>query len=802
MPTDKKITIKFEAQGDKKLINAINALDKAQRKLEAGFKGTGKALDKNRKRIGKNTDKLKKHGGVINKLKSLTAQYRNTLLLFSFAMSLGVRQLSRFAKQAAKLESMTRAFNSLQGSAGNATVAINKLRAATNNTISDFDLFQQANNAMILGITKNSDVMSEMFDVAQRLGRALGKDTKFSVESLITGIGRQSRLMLDNIGIIVKVEQANKKMAVSLGVSVDKLTESQKKQAFLNATMEAAREKVSRLGKEIQTSQDAFDRLSAASSNAADAIGEALMPAIEPLVDMMAALMRALTVDRIRNFGIAIGVTAIAVGGLALATFGLELSIIAAGIAFLNLQAIMMANPFIALASVIAIATFALLEMFDAFKSKDVIIENNKAMEEMADNTDEAAKALERYKSIIQGISDINILEGWLEPLESSIGTLQAELKIISDTASMNVLGLKPVAEVLKQGSDEAGVFSNLFKGIEASAGQIIPSLREAKDVTSEIADLEIRRLLIVEAIAKAQIQNEIFQSSIIPNLEHELALMKNKEQFSGAELEFRNFILDLEKRGIDLTDIGIEQLLKIQGLMEEMAERDETTQRIENIGKITQAYDATISSIEAVNAAVDAKANKEIEAARKEELAGVKNIRSKKARARAEKAINDKFDKQQAEREKKAEDRAKKLLLWKKASAITNTLLAITQVLRDDTLPWWGKIPMSILIGAQGYSQVRAMEGKEFAQGGMVGGNLHSQGGTPIIAERGEFVMSRRAVDAVGEETMNRINEGQSSGGVNVTFTGNVNSQDFIEEEAIPAIREAIRRGADIGVG
>ena len=108
----------------------------------------------------------------------------------------------------------------------------------------------------------------------------------------------------------------------------------------------------------------------------------------------------------------------------------------------------------------------------------------------------------------------------------------------------------------------------------------------------------------------------------------------------------------------------------------------------------------------------------------------------------------------------------------------------------------------MSIMIGAQGYAQVQAMEGKEFAQGGMVGGNLHSQGGTPIIAERGEFVMSRRAVDAVGEETMNRINEGQSSGGVNVTFTGNVNSQDFIEEEAIPAIREAIRRGADIGVG
>ena len=37
--------------------------------------------------------------------------------------------------------------------------------------------------------------------------------------------------------------------------------------------------------------------------------------------------------------------------------------------------------------------------------------------------------------------------------------------------------------------------------------------------------------------------------------------------------------------------------------------------------------------------------------------------------------------------------------------------------------------------------------------------------------------------------------------GGVNINFSGNVLSQDFIEDEAIPMIKEAIRRGADIGV-
>lgn len=87
------------------------------------------------------------------------------------------------------------------------------------------------------------------------------------------------------------------------------------------------------------------------------------------------------------------------------------------------------------------------------------------------------------------------------------------------------------------------------------------------------------------------------------------------------------------------------------------------------------------------------------------------------------------------------------------------------------------------------------------FANGGLVGGRRHSQGGTMIEAEQGEFVMSRKAVESVGIETMNRINQGGGAGAVNISFSGNVMSQDFIEDEAIPMIKEAIRRGADIGV-
>jgi len=183
---------------------------------------------------------------------------------------------------------MERAFTTLAGANEDSSIAFEKLQKATNGTMSEFDLFQQANNAMILGVTKNSDEMAEMFDIAQRLGRALGRDTASSVESLITGIGRQSRLMLDNIGIIVKSDEAYESYANKLGISSSKLTDAQKKQAFLQATMESARAKANSLGAETKSTQDAFDNLSASTANLVTFLGDKLSPITTSLANDLA----------------------------------------------------------------------------------------------------------------------------------------------------------------------------------------------------------------------------------------------------------------------------------------------------------------------------------------------------------------------------------------------------------------------------------------------------------------------------------------------------------------------------------
>ena len=98
--------------------------------------------------------------------------------------------------------------------------------------------------------------------------------------------------------------------------------------------------------------------------------------------------------------------------------------------------------------------------------------------------------------------------------------------------------------------------------------------------------------------------------------------------------------------------------------------------------------------------------------------------------------------------------------------------------------------------------SQSGSAVGK-FEQGGYIGGRPHSQGGTIIEAERGEFVMSRNAVESIGLETLNQMNQGGGGGSsINVSVSGNVMTQDFVEGELAESIKEAVRRGSDFGIG
>lgn len=61
---------------------------------------------------------------------------------------------------------------------------------------------------------------------------------------------------------------------------------------------------------------------------------------------------------------------------------------------------------------------------------------------------------------------------------------------------------------------------------------------------------------------------------------------------------------------------------------------------------------------------------------------------------------------------------------------------------------------------GLNTIAQIATQDPPQFEKGGKIGGNLHSNGGTIIEAERDEFVMSRKATSKYGFDFMSKIND------------------------------------------
>ena len=187
---------------------------------------------------------------------------------------------------AGKSQGVTQAFNNMGKAIGFTDQSLGKLSQAVDGTVNSVDLMTQANNAMLLGIADSDEQMAQLFDTAQRLAKAVGEDAKFGIDSLVTGMGRQSKLMLDNLGIIVDTNKAYEDHAKALGKSASQLTDAEKKTAFNNATLAEAKKLVEGLGEEQLTMTDRIAKARAQFQNLGVTLGTELMPIVNSSLDI------------------------------------------------------------------------------------------------------------------------------------------------------------------------------------------------------------------------------------------------------------------------------------------------------------------------------------------------------------------------------------------------------------------------------------------------------------------------------------------------------------------------------------
>ncbi|MBN2060699.1 MAG: hypothetical protein JW882_09825 [Deltaproteobacteria bacterium] len=178
------------------------------------------------------------------------------------AVALALKKAYDMAYQAAQFREREQAFANMAASHGIAAdKIISDLKRVSKGTIDTMTLIEKAGTAMSLGI--QADKISELMAVARASAKVTGQTVTQAFSDITLAVGRQSRMILDNLGIIVKVEEANERYAQQIGKVASQLTEAERKQAFLNATLEAGGDIIDRVGKDIDSVAEKIQRYEA-----------------------------------------------------------------------------------------------------------------------------------------------------------------------------------------------------------------------------------------------------------------------------------------------------------------------------------------------------------------------------------------------------------------------------------------------------------------------------------------------------------------------------------------------------------
>lgn len=186
------------------------------------------------------------------------------------------------SKAAIEIESTQIAFDHMADSVGESSEAIlQALKKASAGTISESDLMLSANRAMTLGVARNTREFTILMEIARDRARTMGLTTTQAFDNIVTGIGRGSPLILDNLGLLINQTEANEAYAKELGKTASELSETEKKQALLNEVLRQGQTALDDSTQSTMTSKEVMQALTATISNTVASLGKAFLPTIQ-----------------------------------------------------------------------------------------------------------------------------------------------------------------------------------------------------------------------------------------------------------------------------------------------------------------------------------------------------------------------------------------------------------------------------------------------------------------------------------------------------------------------------------------
>ena len=222
-----------------------------------------KGLDQSKQKVGGFAQYVSKLGGAI-------------------AAAFSVKAIVQFANETAELANKAKGVRAAFQKLGDASL-LNNLRKATQGTVDDLQLMQravQANNFKI-----PLDQLATYLQFATKRAQETGQSVDYLVDSIITGLGRQSLLILDNLGFSAAEIRDNMKDGASMAEAVGKIIQQQMPSATT----------------EIDKAAIASERLAAAWTNFKLMIGDTTSGPISWIKNQLAGMLEEQTA--IQNSG-------------------------------------------------------------------------------------------------------------------------------------------------------------------------------------------------------------------------------------------------------------------------------------------------------------------------------------------------------------------------------------------------------------------------------------------------------------------------------------------------------------------
>lgn len=157
----------------------------------------------------------------------------------------------KFSEIGEELDKTQRRFETLAQGAGIVGSTLQAgLKEAAKGLTDTSDLTETANKAIVT-LGAGAQRLPELFNLAQKAAALFGGDAKDRLDDLTRSIGSLQTRQLKQIGLVVDQEQVFQQYARSLGVASGELTEMQKKQALLNAVLEAGAKQFQNVDAEV-----------------------------------------------------------------------------------------------------------------------------------------------------------------------------------------------------------------------------------------------------------------------------------------------------------------------------------------------------------------------------------------------------------------------------------------------------------------------------------------------------------------------------------------------------------------------